>query len=300
MLCCPHCHKDLLQRSRSLFCPRCDIRMKVDGNIIVNASRLPADLQISSEKWNLLYTREFRKKQYQEKYQQYMELYFNDVYEQLSEVKPIRKIVYLEIGCGNFLLGQAIAKRCHLIIGVDMSHSALRIAERMLKEKGITNYLLVQGDINHMPIRGDSIDLIYGGGVIEHFKDTRTCLQELYRVLKKGGVSFNTVPFLNIGSLTYRQIWGNIPNVPVLKQVAEFIHLKLLGAKHMIYGYEMSFTKGTLRTLHEKVGFRRVTVDKFRISSIFDFAPIATRPFLSYLADKSPLFWPMVKVIGIK
>jgi ubiquinone/menaquinone biosynthesis C-methylase UbiE len=197
-------------------------------------------------------------------------------------------------------LGQAIAKDCKVIIGVDMSRNALRIARQMLEAKKIKNYLLVQGDINYMPIRNNTVDLIYGGGVIEHFNDTITCLKELCRVLKKSGISFNTVPYLNIGSLTYRQIWGNIPNIPILKQIAEFVHIRLLGARHMIFGYEMSFTKGTLIKLHKRAGFSKVIVDKFKINSSFDFIPPILRPLLIAIADQSSLFWPMVKVIGVK
>ena len=151
-----------------------------------------------------------------------------------------------------------------------------------------------------MPIKNNTVDLVYGGGVIEHFKDTGSCIDELYRVLKRSGVSFNTVPYLNIGSLTYRQVWGNIPNVPVLREVAEFIHIKLLGAKHMIFGYEMSFTKRTLFSIHKQSGFKKISVDKFQTTLSFEFIPKFFRPFFIYLADTSPLFWPMVKVIGTK
>lgn len=300
LICCPECQSTLIRKGDILQCLWCKNRLQISKGIIVSKSNFPSDLIISSQKWDKLYKEEIQKKTYKEKYNYYMKTYFSDVYKQLNKEKTIKKIVYLEIGSGDFLLGQILASKCKLVIGVDTSKSALLIARHMLEEKHINNYLLIQGDINHMPIRGSSVDLIYGGGVIEHFKDTPTCLRELYRVLKVGGVSFNTVPFLNIGSLTYRQLWGNIPNVQILKQLAEFVHIKLLGAKHMIFGYEMSFTKKSLIIFHEKAGFRKVNVDKFKIQSSFDFVPKFIRPFFIYLANSSPFFWPMVKVVGVK
>lgn len=171
----------------------------------------------------------------------------------------------------------------------------------MLDGKGITNYQLILGDINKMPIKSNSIDLLYGGGVIEHCENTQTVINEIYRVLKPGGVSFNTVPYLNLGALTYRQIWGNIPEFPLLKQLAEFVHIKLLGARHMTFGYELSFSAGYLRALHKKAGFKKVTVDKFETKLMFDFIPFDfSRRVCIYLANHCRLFWPMIKVVAEK
>jgi ubiquinone/menaquinone biosynthesis C-methylase UbiE len=300
LICCPECQSTFVKKGDALQCLWCKNRLQISNGIIVSKSNFPSDLAISSQKWDKLYKEEIQQKTYKEKYDYYMKNYFSDVYQQLNTVKNIRDIVYLEIGSGDFLLGQTLASKCKLVIGVDTSKSALLIAQHMLEEKNVKNYLLIQADINHMPIRGRSVDLIYGGGVIEHFKDTLTCLKELCRVLKVGGVSFNTVPFMNIGSLTYRQIWGNIPNIPVLKQLAEFVHIKLLGAKHMIFGYEMSFTKKSLIDFHGKAGFRKIYVDKFKIQSSFDFVPKFIRPFFIRLANNSSFFWPMIKVVGVK
>ena len=158
----------------------------------------------------------------------------------------------------------------------------------------------MQGNVLKMPIKRDSIDFVYGGGVIEHFKDTQKSVDEIYRVLKPRGVSFNTVPYLNLGSLTYRQIWGNIPNLPVLKQIFEFVHIKLLRGRYMVFGYELSFLGSTLRKIHKKLGFRNVTVSKFKIALVFEFLPAFFRKPMKWLAQNCRLFWPMIKVIGVK
>ncbi len=300
MLICPSCHGELTKTKNVFECRACHKKLQIKDGIILNIGDFSPDLQVSLAKWDDLYSKELVNNDFWERYERYREIYFPDVYRQLASIKSIKGIVYLEIGCGELFLGQTIAKDCAFIIGIDMSATALDLAHRMLKEKKIVNYLLIQGDINHMPISANSVDLIYGGGVIEHFKDTHTCLAELYRVLKRGGTSFNTVPLLNLGSLTYRQLWGNIPNTPVIKQIAEFIHMKLLSAKHMIFGYEMSFPGATLKRLHKAVGFRKVSVDRFTIHLSFDFLPAKLRPLFVYLATHSPLFWPMVKVIATK
>ena len=119
----------------------------------------------------------------------------------------------------------------------------------------------------------------------------------MYRVLKNGGVSFNTVPYL--GTL-YRQVWGNIPDLPVLKQLAEFIHIMLLRGKHMTFGYEMSFLPYRMKKVHRQAGFNEVKIDRFDVELVLEYIPgFMARP-LAWLANNSRLFWPMMKVVGTK
>lgn len=298
-LCCPKDQSELIFKNISLICKRCSTHYAIKQGIF---SALPEKLSdmLSAEKWEQFYQQEKNPQQYKKEAQKYLNLHAKSVYDQLNEAKNIANKVYLEIGCGPGFFAQYIAKKCDIVIGVDFSLTALKIAKKMFDKKKIKNYLLIHGDILNLPIKRETIDIIYGGGVIEHFTETQQCVDELYRVIKPRGVSFNTVPYLNLGSLTYRQIWGNIPNVPVLKQLAEFIHIKLLKGKHMIFGYEMSFLGSTLKKIHEKAGFKKVTVSKFDVYLAFDFLPkFIKKPFI-WLAKNSRLFWPMIKVIAYK
>lgn len=299
-ICCPLCKGDLRLRGALLLCSHCAKTFKKKDGIYLLLPDQSRELALTIEKWDRIYQLQLKNKTYQREQKSYLDLYAEDTKRQLREVKAFTRSVYLEIGCGPFFLGQEIADQTKVIIGIDICPGALQIAKTMLEKRGITNAILIQGDILALPLKGESIDLIYGGGVIEHFPDTQQCVNELHRVLRSGGVSFNTVPYLNLGSLTYRQVWGNIPNFPVLRQFAEFVHIKLLGAKHMIFGFEMSFTKGTLRRIHERAGFRKITISRFDVALVFEFVPAILRRPLQYLARNSALFWPMVKIIATK
>ena len=301
---CTACGANLKLNNYKLLCINNNCRQSfdiIDGIYKIISPQLEVDLQLTRDKWEEFYKKQLDEKEYDKLYQTYIEDNYDNVFKQLNESKQINDIVFLEIGCGPLLLGQAIAKKCKLIVGIDISLSALKVAKKMLECKGIINYLLILGDINKMPIKENSIDLLYGGGVIEHFKNTQSVINEMYRVLKPGGISFNTVPYLNLGSLTYRQVWGNIPNLPIIKQLAEFIHIKLLRAKHMTFGYELSFSSSHLKFLHKKIGFKKVAVDKFDTKLMFDFIPFNfLKKICIYLANHSRLFWPMVKIIAEK
>lgn len=299
-LCCPKDKADLTVSGKNLICSSCGETYSIDNGVVTIIPNLTDDIRLSIDKWDEFYRKEYESKKYYDEYDRYMKIHFDDVYKQVNKTKKIKNITYLEIGCGPGFFLQKISPKCKLVIGIDFCPTALKIIKAMLDEKKIKNYLLIQADILQMPLKDNTVDLIYGGGVIEHFEDTQTCVNELYRVLKKNGVSFNTVPYLNIGSLTYRQVWGNIPNFPVLKQLAELIHIRLLKGTHMIFGYEMSFLASTLKKVHERAGFKEVKVEQFEVKMVFEFLPgFARKPFM-WLAAHSRLFWPMVKVWGKK
>ncbi len=299
-LSCPKDNSDLEFTEKKLTCHKCKQTYEINDGVVKIIPDLTDDIKLSIEKWDEFYRKELNSNKFHEEYDRYMSMHFQDVYAQVDAVKKIKGSIYMEIGCGPGFFMQKIASECEFVIGIDFCPSALKIAKKMLDEKKVTNYLLIQADILRMPIKSDKIDLIYGGGVIEHFEDTQTCINELYRVLRKDGVSFNTVPYLNIGSLTYRQVWGNIPNFPVLKQIAEIIHIKLFKGKHMIFGYEMSFLASTLEKVHKAAGFKNVKVEQFHVKMVFEFLPGPIRKPFMWLAANSRFFWPMVKVYGVK
>jgi SAM-dependent methyltransferase len=54
----------------------------------------------------------------------------------------------------------------------------------------------VLGDGEHLPFGDGTIDLVVGTGLLEHVRDERRLLREVYRVLKPGGRAHFEVPFL--------------------------------------------------------------------------------------------------------
>jgi len=172
--------------------------------------------------------------------------------------------VYLEIGCGPAHIGNHLLKQYNVtFIGIDFNYKLLLLLKKHFEALNYKKILLIYCDIRDIPIRSDSIDFIYGGGVIEHVSDTKNILLELQKVLKPGGVSFNTVPAFNIMWLFRAHC--NIPNFYGLKQLFEFVHTNLFRNKILrrYFGYELSYTKKELYALHELSGFIKIKVGPF-------------------------------------
>lgn len=54
----------------------------------------------------------------------------------------------------------------------------------------------IYGDAHCLPLSSNSVDCVLCCEVLEHIKDPRQCCNEIWRVLKPGGVAFISVPFL--------------------------------------------------------------------------------------------------------
>lgn len=300
LLCCPDCMGELFLRDKHLICKQCKRQYFVINDIpILLPLSMRNDIKLSQKKWDAEYIKNVNRKEALKLKEGFKNIYLEShmiYFRKLSKSSENKR--YLEIGCGPFFMGQELAKLGAFVVGIDYSINALKLAKFHLKNEKIENYLLVCGDISRSPFKNNVFDLLYGGGVIEHFKDTTGVVKEIYRILVKGGVAFNTVPNLNLGSLTYRQIWGNIPNAPILKELAELIHVKLLKGRRMIYGYEYSFTKKKLRKIFLESGFanNNIEIDKFEVPLLFEYIRINLLKKAAAFMANSNLFWPVLYI----
>ncbi len=299
-LCCPDCRGDLELKNKTLICKSCNSKYFIIGDTpILLPSSMANDVRLSQQKWDLDYKVKIDKKNTLNLKKAYKSTYSDPEFSYIGGIfRSFRNKKYLEIGSGTFFVGQRIAELGAFVVGIDYSVNALRLAKFYLEEEKIENYLLICGDITRMPFKDNTFDLLYGGGVIEHFKDTIGIVKENYRVLKKGGVAFNTVPYLNLGSLTYRQVWGNIPNAPVLKEIAEFVHIRMLKGRRMIYGYEYSFTKSKMKDIFKKAKFlnKNIEVANFKVPLLFEYIRIPLFKKIAISLANSNLFWPVIYI----
>ena len=154
--------------------------------------------------------------------------------------------------------------------------------------------------MRRLPFKEDSLGMIYGGGSIEHFDGQQEAIDSMRKSLMPGTVLTLTYPYISISTLTYRQLFGNIPDLPVLKQFFIFLHETVLRKKFMRFGYEKSFTIGTMEKFYKKSGFTKIYSGLF--DTFLDMTFIKNekmKDFMRKLSRFKP-FWPMVHTTGIK
>lgn len=109
-----------------------------------------------------------------------------------------KKTKILELGCGSGANLWMIAKEGFDAYGIDISPSAIKLCKKMLKKWGTSAGLEV-GDFLNIPNDDDSYDCLID--VLATYclptESFLKCLDEIKRVLKKGGKFFSFTPSAN-------------------------------------------------------------------------------------------------------
>ena len=98
--------------------------------------------------------------------------------------------VVLDLGSGGGIDVLLSAKRVGptgKAYGLDMTDEMLALANENKRRAGATNVEFLKGEIEHIPLPNDTVDVIISNCVVNLSADKRRVLQEAFRVLKPGG-----------------------------------------------------------------------------------------------------------------
>lgn len=129
------------------------------------------------------------------------------LFDQLALQYPKGKL--LEVGCsmGTDLL--QLARRGFQVTGVDLTTAGIELAKQRFLLYGFDADLRVD-DAENLSFKDNIFDVAYSFGVLHHTPDTLKSVNELWRVLRKGGTS--VVMLYHRHSLNY--VAHHVLNVP--------------------------------------------------------------------------------------
>src|SRR5439155_45211 len=106
----------------------------------------------------------------------------------LAELKPGETVLDLGSGGGiDVLLSARRVGPTGKAYGLDMTDEMLALARENQKKAGINNVEFLKGEIEHIPLPDNSVDVIISNCVINLSANKDRVLREAFRVLKPGG-----------------------------------------------------------------------------------------------------------------
>jgi arsenite methyltransferase len=103
----------------------------------------------------------------------------------------------LDLGSGggiDVLLSAQRVGSTGIVYGLDMTDEMLALAQHNKAEAGVTNAHFLKGEIEHVPLPAESVDVVISNCVINLSADKTQVLAEIARVLRPGGrVGFSDV-----------------------------------------------------------------------------------------------------------
>jgi len=92
----------------------------------------------------------------------------------------------LDAGIGSGSFARLCAPRAKEFHGIDISKS-VHVAKKILSTVS-SNPVLAQADLNHLPYKDESFDIIVSNGVFHHTPNTKLALKNSIKKLKQGGI----------------------------------------------------------------------------------------------------------------
>ena len=102
----------------------------------------------------------------------------------------------LDYGCGDGSNTVMLSRRGAKVIGVDLSPELLRLAKQRVAANRCNEAMLVLGSAHALPLRDESVDIVFGIGILHHL-DLETASREVLRVLNRGGRGIFKEPVRN-------------------------------------------------------------------------------------------------------
>jgi len=125
---------------------------------------------------------------------------------------------WLDLGCGHQVFPKwmptadqdqlEISSRCKVLIGIDYDLRSLQ------QHRGLNHK--IRGNIEHLPFRNQSFDLVTSNMVLEHVRDPSALLSEVHRILRPGGLFLFHTP----NALGYTTL--------IARLLPDFVKLKLV------------------------------------------------------------------------
>lgn len=96
-------------------------------------------------------------------------------------------LIVADLGSGEGLLAELLARRCRKVIAVDNSEKMVAFGARKARLNGLKNLEFRQGDLEDPPVESASVDLVILSQALHHATDPARAIAGAKRILKPGG-----------------------------------------------------------------------------------------------------------------
>jgi SAM-dependent methyltransferase len=106
----------------------------------------------------------------------------------LSWIEPLdASMIALDIACGAAHAAESVAPHVRQVVGVDLTAELLALGANRLRQAGIGNVLLQEGNAEALPFADASFDLAFCRSSLHHFAAPRRAIEEMWRVTNSDG-----------------------------------------------------------------------------------------------------------------
>jgi ArsR family transcriptional regulator len=102
-------------------------------------------------------------------------------------LRIIPPLVVADLGSGEGLLSELLARKAKKVIAVDNSEKMVTFGANKAKKNGLKNLEFRLGDLESPPIEPQSVDLVILSQALHHAAEPAKAIQSTHRILRPGG-----------------------------------------------------------------------------------------------------------------
>ena len=102
-------------------------------------------------------------------------------------LRLVPEIVVADLGSGEGLLSELLARKCSQVIAVDNSDQIVKFGQAKAKKNGLTNLDFRQGDLQSPPIDDASVDLAILSQALHHAEDPAAAIRGRFAFSSRAG-----------------------------------------------------------------------------------------------------------------
>ncbi len=135
---------------------------------------------------------------------------------------PLNKLNVLDIGASTGIIDNYLSSYFERIIGVDINYICIRHAKNTYKKDNLIFYLV---DALHLPFSNESFDVVICSHTYEHVPDPKKLFEEIFRVLRSGGVCYFTAG----NRLKLKEVHYRLPLLSAIPKPLAHYYLRIMG-----------------------------------------------------------------------
>ena len=102
-------------------------------------------------------------------------------------LRILSPLVVADLGAGEGLLSELLARRCKKVIAVDNSEKIVAFGKAKAKKNGLKNLEFRLGNLQNPPIEANSVDLVILSQALHHAEIPADAIAAAHKILKGGG-----------------------------------------------------------------------------------------------------------------
>ena len=146
----------------------------------------------------------------------------------------LKLLSVLDVGCSTGFIANHLAKCFGKVIGVDIDETAINFARRQFDKDNIE---FVVSDSQKMEFSENAFDAVICAHIYEHVPDANRLLEEIFRVLKLGGVCY----FAAGNRINFMEPHYQLPFLSILPRSLAHIYVRTLRKSKFYYEKHLTY-----------------------------------------------------------